>query len=67
MTRETRDKSSSVVANWKCLSACTLVSMASFQYGLDFTMIGGFQAMIGFLQVIDVHILSAYIRKETSM
>ncbi|KAL1991062.1 hypothetical protein VTN49DRAFT_5566 [Thermomyces lanuginosus] len=25
--------------------------MASFQYGLDFTMIGGFQAMIGFLQV----------------
>lgn len=51
----TRDKSSSVVANWKCLSACTLISMASFQYGLDFTMIGGFQAMIGFLQVFDIH------------
>lgn len=29
--------------------------MASFQYGLDFTMIGGFQAMIGFLQVFDIH------------
>jgi hypothetical protein len=40
-----------VRANWKCLAACTLVSMSPFQYGVDFTLIGGFQAMVGFLQV----------------
>lgn len=41
-----------VLTNWKCLAACTLISMSPFQYEIDFTMIGGFQAMIGFLQVI---------------
>ncbi|KAL1982366.1 hypothetical protein VTN96DRAFT_1397 [Rasamsonia emersonii] len=40
-----------VLTNWKCLAACTLISMSPFQYEIDFTMIGGFQAMIGFLQV----------------
>lgn len=44
-------KKDGALANWKCLAACTLVSMSPFQYGIDFTMIGGFQAMIGFLQV----------------
>lgn len=44
-------KKDGVLANWKCLAACTLVSMSPFQYGIDFTMIGGFQAMVGFLQV----------------
>ena len=38
-------------AYWKCLLACTLVSMSPFQYGLDFGLIGGMQAMVGFLQV----------------
>ena len=38
-------------AHWKCLLACTLVSMSSFQYGIDFGIISGLQAMIGFLQV----------------
>jgi hypothetical protein len=37
--------------HWKCLAACTLVSMCPFQYGIDFGLIGGLQAMIGFLQV----------------
>jgi len=37
--------------HWKSLAACTLISMSPFQYGVDFTMIGGFQAMIGFLEV----------------
>ena len=37
--------------HWKCLAACTLVSMCPFQYGLDFGLIGGLQAMVGFLQV----------------
>lgn len=44
-----------VLANWKCLAACTLISMSPFQYGVDFTMIGGFQAMVGFLQVRYYH------------
>ncbi|KAK6384203.1 hypothetical protein LTR65_009775 [Meristemomyces frigidus] len=38
-------------ANWKCLAACILVSMSPFQYGVDFGLIGGIQAMIGFLRV----------------
>ena len=38
-------------SHWKCLMACTLISMSPFQYGLDFGIIGGLQAMVGFLQV----------------
>ncbi|KAI0542565.1 MFS monosaccharide transporter-like protein [Xylaria digitata] len=37
--------------HWKALLIVTLVSLSSFQYGLDFGIIGGLQAMIGFLQV----------------
>jgi hypothetical protein len=37
--------------HWKCLAACTLVSMCPFQYGIDFGIVGGLQAMVGFLQV----------------
>ena len=37
--------------HWRCLGAVTLVSVASFQYGLDFGIIGGLQAMVGFLKV----------------
>jgi len=37
--------------HWKCLAACTLMSLCPFQYGLDFGLIGGLQAMIGFLRV----------------
>jgi MFS transporter, SP family, sugar:H+ symporter len=36
--------------HWKSLSIVTLVSLSSFQYGLDFGIIGGLQAMIGFLE-----------------
>lgn len=35
----------------KALLIVTFVSLSSFQYGLDFGIIGGLQAMIGFLQV----------------
>ncbi|KAK2074887.1 hypothetical protein P8C59_009057 [Phyllachora maydis] len=35
----------------KCFAACALISLCSFQYGFDFGMIGGLQAMVGFLQV----------------
>ncbi|RYP71960.1 hypothetical protein DL769_004565 [Monosporascus sp. CRB-8-3] len=38
-------------AHWKSLLAMTLVSLSSFQYGLDFGIIGGLQAMVPFLQV----------------
>ena len=37
--------------HWKCIAACTLVSMCPFQYGVDFGIIGGLQAMPGFLEV----------------
>ena len=41
----------SLKAHWKSLAAMTLVSLSSFQYGLDFGIIGGLQAMIPFLKV----------------
>jgi len=31
-----------------------MVASASFQYGLDFSLIGGFQAMVGFLELFGV-------------
>lgn len=37
--------------NWKCALAILLVSMSPFQYGIDFSLIGGIQAMKGFLEV----------------
>lgn len=46
-------KKEGVTSHWKCLAACTLVSMCPFQYGVDFGIIGGLQAMPGFLEVSD--------------
>ncbi|KAE8447058.1 hypothetical protein EG329_011193 [Mollisiaceae sp. DMI_Dod_QoI] len=40
-----------IKSHWKCLAACLLVSMCPFQYGIDFGIIGGLQAMPGFLEV----------------
>ena len=40
--------------NRKSVFICSLVATASFQYGLDFSLIGGFQAMTGFLEVYGV-------------
>ncbi|KAI1653800.1 putative maltose permease [Daldinia decipiens] len=37
--------------HWKAIIAMTLVSLSSFQYGLDFGIIGGLQAMVPFLKV----------------
>jgi MFS family permease len=45
------DQKYTMKQHWKCLAACTLMSMCPFQYGLDFGLIGGLQAMIGFLRV----------------
>ena len=37
--------------HWRCLAACFLLSLSPFQYGIDFGLIGGMQAMVGFLKV----------------
>jgi len=37
--------------NWKGLLIMCLIAMAPFQYGVDFGLIGGIQAMRGFMQV----------------
>lgn len=41
----------SLRANWKCALACILISLSPFQYGLDFGLIGGIQAMVGFMRI----------------
>ena len=38
-------------ANWKCALACILVSLSPFQYGIDFGLIGGIQAMVPFMEI----------------
>jgi hypothetical protein len=35
----------------KCLFMCALVTISTFQYGLDYALVGGFMAMPGFLKV----------------
>lgn len=37
--------------HWRAMVAIVLVSLSSFQYGLDFGIIGGLQAMVPFLKV----------------
>ena len=37
--------------NWGCVLICLAVSMANCQYGYDTASVGGFQAMVGFLQI----------------
>ncbi|CAI4213280.1 unnamed protein product [Parascedosporium putredinis] len=40
-----------VASHKKCLMICFVVTLASFQYGLDYGLVGGFMAMPGFLKV----------------
>ena len=42
---------STLLANWKCLLICSIVSMANFEFGLDSGVVGSLQAMPGFLIV----------------
>lgn len=44
-------------AHWKCFVACGIIVLSPFQYGLDFGLIGGLQAMPGFLKVSDIGLL----------
>ncbi|KAI1813232.1 MFS monosaccharide transporter-like protein [Poronia punctata] len=46
-----QDQKRGIREHRKTLAIVTLVSLSSFQYGLDFGIIGGLQAMVGFLQV----------------
>ncbi|KAL1837867.1 hypothetical protein VTK73DRAFT_4530 [Phialemonium thermophilum] len=39
---------------WRCCAAVLLISTSSFQYGVDFGIIGGLQAMVGFLKANQV-------------
>ena len=39
--------------HWKCFIACGIIVLSPFQYGVDFGLIGGLQAMRGFLEVRD--------------
>jgi hypothetical protein len=39
--------------HWKCFVACGIIVLSPFQYGVDFGLIGGLQAMRGFLEVRD--------------
>ncbi|KAI1102418.1 general substrate transporter [Jackrogersella minutella] len=38
-------------AHWRCFVACGLMVLSPFQYGIDFGLIGGLQAMPGFLKI----------------
>ncbi|KAK2674603.1 Major facilitator, sugar transporter-like [Fusarium oxysporum f. sp. vasinfectum] len=40
-----------VRAHWRCFLACGIIVLSPFQYGLDFGLIGGLQAMPGFLKI----------------
>ena len=41
--------------HWRCFLACGLIILSPFQYGIDFGLIGGLQAMPGFLKVRSEH------------
>lgn len=40
-----------VRSHLKCLGICFIATLATFQYGLDYALIGGFLSMEGFLKV----------------
>ncbi|KAK7432157.1 hypothetical protein QQZ08_001102 [Neonectria magnoliae] len=44
-------KEETIRANWRCFVACGIIVLSPFQYGLDFGLIGGLQAMPGFLKI----------------
>ncbi|KAK1758007.1 putative sugar transporter [Echria macrotheca] len=37
--------------HWRCFLACGIIVLSPFQYGVDFGLIGGLQAMVGFLKI----------------
>ncbi|SPO06219.1 related to monosaccharide transporter [Cephalotrichum gorgonifer] len=47
----TEPKTDGIRANWKVFLACGVMFLSPFQYGVDFGLIGGLQAMVGFLKI----------------
>jgi sugar porter (SP) family MFS transporter len=45
------ERNTPLLANWRVLVMCCIVSMANAQYGFDTAAVAGFQAMVGFLKV----------------
>ncbi|KAJ2894784.1 hypothetical protein MKZ38_007213 [Zalerion maritima] len=50
MADQQHDKTT-IRENWRCFLACGMVALSPFQYGVDFGLIGGLQAMPGFLEI----------------
>ncbi|KAJ9647665.1 hypothetical protein H2204_000295 [Knufia peltigerae] len=46
-----KERSTPLKDNWKCVLICLAVSLANCQYGFDTASVGGFQSMVGFLQI----------------
>ncbi|EJU05941.1 MFS monosaccharide transporter-like protein [Dacryopinax primogenitus] len=51
MSPSNENRFSLLLKHKRCMAACILISMSPFQYGIDFGLIGGLQAMVGFLKV----------------
>jgi sugar porter (SP) family MFS transporter len=45
------ERNTPILANWRVLIICCVISMANAQYGFDTAAVAGFQAMVGFLKV----------------
>ncbi|KAI6254478.1 hypothetical protein MCOR27_010748 [Pyricularia oryzae] len=45
------DDKVTIKANWRVFVACGIIILSPFQYGIDFGLIGGLQAMPGFLKI----------------
>ncbi|KAI8631688.1 general substrate transporter [Xylariaceae sp. FL1651] len=58
----------SIRDHWRCFVACGLAILAPFQYGVDFGLIGGLQAMPGFLEqlISSLMTLGAFIMMTTT-
>ena len=39
-----------ILSHKKCMFICFVITVSSFQYGLDYALVGGFMAMPGFLK-----------------
>lgn len=44
--------------------ACGVMILSPFQYGVDFGLIGGLQAMVGFLEVIRIALPDPHSKKN---
>ncbi|KAL2399167.1 hypothetical protein ABEF94_000102, partial [Exophiala dermatitidis] len=44
-----------VKSHLKCLAICVVATLSTFQYGLDYALVGGFLSMPGFLEVFGYH------------